>query len=175
MTSEPAANRAIEHALTASVPEPAQLSIPNINAETGLSTDYLNHFTEVVMVLEMIVTMPDCLDELMAWQPKTYSEHFVASRFTERATVIAAYEAADPAVRDALDRASETLNSVLAATRQVVAQHLNTPHADLLAQRAVAWLKPLIARTAAVINGTATGTAADSRGAQAEIDALFDR
>ena len=127
------------------------------------------------MVLEMIVTVPECLDDLVAWQPKTYSEHFAGSHFIERASMIAAYQAADPAVRDALDRAAETLNSVLTATRQVVAQHLNTPDADLLAQRAVAWLTPLIARTATVINGTTTGTAADSRSAQAEIDALFAR
>jgi hypothetical protein len=175
LTFEPAVSPATEDALSAGVPGLAQLSIPNINAATGLSTDYLNHFAEAVMVLEMIVTIPECLDDLMAWQPKSYREHFAGSHFTERAKVIAAYEAADPTVRDALDQASETLNSVLIATRQVVAQHLNTPDADLLAQRAVAWLKPLIARTAAVINGTATGTATDSHSAQAEIDALFNR
>jgi hypothetical protein len=66
------------------------------------------------------------------------------------------------------------LNTVLAATRDVVVRNLATPStADILAQRAVAWLKPLIARTAAVINGTATGTAADRRSTQAAIDALF--
>ena len=45
----------------------------------------------------------------------------------------------------------------------------------MLAQRGVGWLKPLIARTSAVINGTSTGTAADRNDAQPAIDALFGR
>jgi hypothetical protein len=149
--------------------------IPDINRGTGLSTDYLNHFNEAVMLLEMLPAMPECVDDLKDWRPKTYCEHFAGSAFSDRNAVIAAYLAADPAVREALDTAAETLNSVLAKTRNVVVAHRATPEAHELAQRAVAWLKPLIARTAAVINGApATGTA-DRRGTQAAIDAMFER
>src|SRR3954464_8461593 len=76
---------------------------PNINPVTGLSTDYLNHFTEAVMVLEVIGTMPECLDDLRAWKVKTYPEHFAASRFSNRDAIVAAYRSADPAVRTALE------------------------------------------------------------------------
>jgi hypothetical protein len=157
------------------VPAPTRAAnVPNINSATGLSTDYLNHFTEAIMVLEMVTTMPECLPDLQAWRPKTYCEHFADSRFSGRDAAIAAYHAADPDIRRSIDSASETLNTVLAATRDVVVRNLATPStADILAQRAVAWLKPLIARTAAVINGTATGTAADRRSTQAAIDAMF--
>ena len=163
---------ATEHAVAARVAEAAPRSIPEINPSTGLSTDYLNHFTEAVMLLEMSTTAPDCLDDLRAWRPKTYVEHFARSSFTGRDAVIAAYEAADPAIRDALDCTSQTLNNVLVEARDVVLRHLATPAADALAQRAVAWVKPLIARTAAVINGARV---ADDGGTQAAIDALFDR
>ncbi len=44
------------------------------------------------------------------------------------------------------------------------------PNADTIAQRAVACIKPLIARAAAIINGTA-----DEAPTQAAIDALFAR
>src|SRR5688572_27177882 len=161
--------KALDHGLTA-----ASRSIPHINPATGLSTDYLNHFTEAVMVLEIAALMPDCLDDLRAWRPKTYSEYFAASRFTDRGAVIAAYDAADPAVRDALDSVTETLNAVLAETRDVVLKYIASPDAEGLAQRAVAWLKPLVARAAAVINGT-TIVAATGMETQAAIDALFDR
>jgi hypothetical protein len=87
--------------------------------------------------------------------------------------VIAAYEAADPDVREALDAASETLNSVLAETRDVVVMHLGSPVAGELADRAVNWLKPLVARTAAVINGTATATTTELLNTQAAIDAIL--
>ena len=40
-------------AISALPPAPSGAGIPKINQFTGLSTDYLNHFTEVVMVLEM--------------------------------------------------------------------------------------------------------------------------
>ena len=56
---------------------------------TGLSTDYLNHFTEAIMLLEMAGELPECLDDLRAWRPKTYTEHFATSRFSNREAVIA--------------------------------------------------------------------------------------
>jgi hypothetical protein len=166
--------KAVEHAVALRAPPSDTRNIPNINLATGLSTDYLNHFTEAVMVLEIAALMPDCLDYLRAWRPKTYSEHFSSSRFSDRDAVIAAYHAANPAVRDALDSASETLNTVLVDARDVVLKHIASPDAEVLAQRAVAWLKPLIARTAAVINGTSTRAADNSR-TQAAVDALLGR
>ena len=166
------AAKAIEHALAAPTSARKHPSI-NINPATGLSTDYLNHFTEAVMLLEMADMMPDCLDDLRAWRPKTYSEHFASSSFSDRTAVIAAYEAADPGVRGALDTTSETLNTVLMEACDVVLQHLGTPAGDALAQRAMAWVKPLIARAAAVINGTKAPP--DGGGTQAAVDALFER
>ena len=166
---------AIELGLAASDPVPSGPGIPNINPLTGLSTDYLNHFTEAVMVLEMAASLPECLDDLRAWRPKTYTEHFATSRFANREAVIRAYEAADPAVRAALDEASETLNAVLVQTRSVVLEHLATPAADALAQRGLRWLKPLIARIAAVINGTKTKHPERTGSPQAAIDAIFAR
>ena len=64
----------------------------NINPDTMLATDYLNHFNEVVMLLEMIADMPDCLDELKAWRPRSYKEHFQDSGFSDRELAIEAYD-----------------------------------------------------------------------------------
>jgi hypothetical protein len=144
---------------------------PNINPGTGLSTDYLNHFMEAVMVLEMVAAMPECVGDLRAWRPKTYAEHFAATRFSNRQVVIARYEAADPAVRQALDHASEMLNAITERTRELVLQNLGTAELDAIVRRALKRLRPLIACTAAIINGTTPNAA----GPQAEIDAIFDR
>jgi hypothetical protein len=164
----------LERAISALPLAPSGAGIPKINQFTGLSTDYLNHFTEAVMVLEMAATMPECLDDLKAWKPKTYCEHFAGSRFKDRDALVAAYETADPAVREALDSVSETLNAVVTQTRDVVIGHRGTPAAEALAQRAVAWLKPLIARAASVINGAAH-VATGRQAPQAAIDAIFGR
>jgi hypothetical protein len=161
-----------QHAPADAVPAAAARRISTINPATGLSTDYLNHFTEAVMTLEMGIAMPDCLEELRAWRPKTYREHFAASQFAGRDAVIAAYEAADPAVRNELDGTAQTLNAVLLNARDTV---LGRPPAALveeLARRAVALSKPLIARAASIINGTTTGAETPP---QSAVDALFSR
>src|SRR6185369_3452851 len=93
-------------AATALAPEASGPGIPNINPVTGLSTDYLNHFTEALMALEMAADIPECIDDLRAWRPATYAEHFAQSQFTNRSTVIRLYEAADPVLRAQVDRAS---------------------------------------------------------------------
>jgi hypothetical protein len=170
-----AANRALASGLSTSVPHPLSFNpgLPNINPATGLSTDYLNHFCEAIMMLEMVTMTPECLDDLRAWRPRTYCEHFARSRFSNRDAVIAAYQAADPAVREALDTTAETLNTVLAHSRDMVIRHFATAAGEEPAQRAAIWLKPLISCLAAVINGTAA--TAEQRSAQAEIDAMFGR
>ncbi len=39
------------------------------------ATDYLNHFNEIVMTLEMIPDMSELLEEAQTWLPKGYREH----------------------------------------------------------------------------------------------------
>ena len=50
----------------------AALTAANINPSTGLATDYLNHFNEVVMLMEMLPDMPDCAEDVLEWQPLDY-------------------------------------------------------------------------------------------------------
>ena len=51
----------------------------NINGTTLLATDYLNHFNEVIMLIEMVPDMPDIIEDVLAWEPKTYVRHFADS------------------------------------------------------------------------------------------------
>ena len=59
----------------------ALLRAANINPRTGLATDYLNHFNEAIMLLEMVPDLPECADDFLEWQPLSYAEHFTASNF----------------------------------------------------------------------------------------------
>src|SRR5215831_11005122 len=63
----------------------------NISETTLLATDYLNHFTEIIMLLEMIPDMPEMLEEAKAWQPKGYVEHFETSSCPFRELAIELY------------------------------------------------------------------------------------
>src|ERR1700754_1882371 len=73
----------------------AELNAANINPRTGLATDYLNHFNEPIMLLEMIPDMPECAEDFLAWCPLSYCEHFMASTSMARDRAISAYESAD--------------------------------------------------------------------------------
>jgi len=151
----------------------ARLAAANINPRTGLATDYLNHFNEAIMLLEILAVCPDCREDFLAWKPMSYREHFTASRFRARETAISAYEAADPALRDCLDALAGTMTAMLEATRAAMKAGLPQDAAGALAGHAAAWLKPLIARAGAVINGETENN--DGAAPQAAVDRLMKK
>lgn len=75
----------------------------NINPETLLATDYLNHFNEIVMLLELVPSMPECFDDVKSWQPKGYAQHFLDTNFANRDLAILAYENAPVRYRRPFD------------------------------------------------------------------------
>ena len=85
----------------------------NINENTLLATDYLNHFNEIIMLLEMIPSMPDCYDDAAEWQPKSYADHFRDSCFSDAELAILAYENAPPNYRQAFDATVEQMDRMV--------------------------------------------------------------
>lgn len=153
----------------------AGLSDANINPRTGLATDYLNHFNEAIMLLEMLSLCPDGLDDFLGWRPLTYREHFAGSRFKGRELAIAAYEAAEPNTRDRLDALTGLMTAMLQTTRAALAGGLVADAAGLIAEAAAAWLKPVVARAGAVINGEAGSGRGRAPAPQAVVDGLLQR
>src|SRR6266852_7356699 len=96
----------------------AQLRAANINPRTGLATDYLNHFNEAIMLLEMIPDMPECSEDFLHWTPLSYAEHFTASNFTARDLAISAYESADPDIRAEFDNINGNMTAILVAVHE---------------------------------------------------------
>src|SRR3954468_11553312 len=103
----------------------AWLIAANVNPRTGFATDYLNHFNEAVMLLELLAEMPECLGDFFAWQPKKYDEHFATSKSKHRHIALAAYAEADPELRERLDTLADCMNEILMATREVMRQDLS--------------------------------------------------
>src|SRR5258707_2013443 len=98
----------------------ARLRAANINTRTGLATDYLNHFNEAIMLLEMIPDMPECAEDFLTWRPLSYCEHFMASNFKARDLAIEAYEEADAKTRAEFDRIADTMTSILTPVRSAI-------------------------------------------------------
>jgi hypothetical protein len=151
--------------------EAARLRAANINPATGLANDYLNHFNEAIMLLEILPTCPDCREDFLQWRAKSYVEHFAGSHFKDRQLAIAAYDAADAQARERLDAFAGTMTAVLEATRTALAGELPAQAAAVLAEGVAASLRPLVVRASAVINGEADD--ADPPAPQAIVDALM--
>ena len=146
--------------------DPVHFDGTNINPVTLLATDYLNHFNEAIGSKE------DFLD----WRPMSYREHFAASHFKHRDLAIAAYEVADPAFRGLLDEIADHMNVILTAAGEAMRQDLSAHTVSALATAATRWLKPMVGRAGAVINGELRGESpSDESEAQDAVDALFGR
>ncbi len=102
----------------------AQLPGSNIDENTFLATDYLNHLNEAVMMLEMVPDMPDLFEEVQAWQPKTYQQHFLDSSFQAKDLAVSAYEAAPQEFRQPFDKAIELADKGITDSKDAIEQAL---------------------------------------------------
>jgi hypothetical protein len=141
----------------------AQLRAANINPRTGLATDYLNHFNEAIMLLEMIPDMPECAEDFLLWYPLSYREHFTASNFKARDLAIEAYESADATIRAEFDNITSAMTSILTAVSAAMREVRQDRSRATLAEQATGWVKPLVALAGAIING----------GAEADVDYIM--
>jgi len=123
------------------------------------------------MALEMAHEMPECLDDLRQWRPRTYAQHFEASRFHNREAVLQGYLGAEPSLRSALDNCSATLNRRLGGLCELMVQENASMRASTTVHRALRMLRPQVARISAIINGASSKQAIT----QAMIDAMFGR
>jgi len=85
----------------------------NINQHTLLATDYLNHFNEIIMLLEMVPSMPECFVDAAEWRPRSYAEHFRDSCFSDAELAILAYENAPANYRGAFDATIEQMDGLV--------------------------------------------------------------
>ena len=131
----------------------AQLRAANINPRTGLATDYLNHFNEAIMLLEMVPDMPDCAEDFLLWYPLSYREHFMASKFKARDLAIDAYDSADEHIRTEFDNITSAMTSILTAVGTAMREARQDKTRATLAEQATGWVKPLVALAGGIING----------------------
>ena len=141
----------------------AQLRAANINPRTGLATDYLNHFNEAIMLLEMIPDMPECAEDFLDWHPLSYREHFTASHFKARDLAIESYESADAITRAEFDSITSAMTAILSAVGVAMREAREDKTRAMLAEQATGWVKPLVALAGGVING----------GAEADVDYIM--
>ncbi|MGH6719493.1 MAG: hypothetical protein ACREER_09265 [Alphaproteobacteria bacterium] len=143
----------------------------NINEETLLATDYLNHFNEVAMLIEMIDQAPEFMDDVLAWRPMSYADHFRQGGFRHKALAVAAYDQAPPIYREPFDATIAELDRAVldGVAAMAKASADGDPLASGFAAAQVArTARDLIDRASAIINGHSLAARQD------EIDALIE-
>lgn len=168
-----------------------KLAGANINPESFLATDYLNHFNEIVMLLEMVPDMPELVEDTSDWHPKTYVEHFQESGFQGKDLAVEAFEIAPSAIRNAFDQICSELNNVIQTTLAGltslnVAERGFSPAAQDLIKQRVLLVQDLLMKLNQVVHGKLEADitifqtieeeepAAEDVQTQDDIDKLFD-
>lgn len=108
----------------------------NINPQTLLATDYLNHFNEIVMLLEMVADMPDLLEECQAWAPKSYQDHFRESAFRDKELAVAAYDNVPERFRRPFEETVTHMNDLVAQSITRLDEALSLDDPELVQVRA---------------------------------------
>jgi hypothetical protein len=129
----------------------------NINPVSLLATDYLNHFNEAVMLLELIPDMPDMLEDAKRWAPKPYKQHFRDSGFMAKDLVCAAYDRAPECFRVPFDLTVRTINRrILGAIADIetTLAMTNAAQLDGIVETHCTRIRHLIATAGALVNGS---------------------
>ena len=141
----------------------------------GLSNDFLNHYSEVLMLIEMAGDDPSIGEELARWRPVGYRDYFASSELRRAADALAAYDALPEARRHAFAKliaAMDTLSTMAVFALEPPSQ---PDSARVIIEATAPALRGLIAKAAAFLNSGGRELAGDSDAeeAQAVIDGII--
>jgi hypothetical protein len=87
-----------------------RLTSPN----SGLASDYLNHFNEVLLAIENLpLLLPEMVDELITWKPVGYHAYFEQSNLPGRAEALAIYDSLDDDFRREFEAMIRLLDTII--------------------------------------------------------------
>jgi len=130
----------------------------NLDPQTFLATDYLNHFNEVVMLIEMIPDMPEILEDAKEWHPKSYMDHFRDSTIADKDIAIEAYDAVPEVYKAPFEKTVGQINTTIATAIESLERDIGTGNMDLVRENATALsrvIQRLMDTASAIIHGSA--------------------
>jgi hypothetical protein len=102
-----------------------------VNPASGIANDYLNHFNEVLLLIENLPTLlPEMLDELLAWKPVTYREYFGKSLLPGSGAALQIYDTLDETFRQEFESIIDGINAMALASIEVIRAH-RTPNGEI--------------------------------------------
>ena len=128
----------------------------NVNSDSLLTTDYLNHYSGMVMLLEQLPATPEeLIIYLLSWEPIGYEEHFETSGFRDGDLAITGYRHAPDTIRKAFDVVIDRLHDESIKALDLIrfqAEAGNTAGLTQTCESSAPVLRDLIDEAAAIVN-----------------------
>lgn len=80
-----------------------------VNPASGLANDFLNVYNEILMLIELLPTMPELADDIAAWRPASYRAYFLQSPLPGSDRALAVYGRLEPSFRALFEASVEKL------------------------------------------------------------------
>ncbi|MCV0371373.1 hypothetical protein [Filomicrobium sp.] len=78
-----------------------------VNPASGIANDFLNHFNEVLLLIE---NLPEMVDELLGWAPRTYREYFTHSELPGSKLTLEIYDSICDELRTEFEARVDAVN-----------------------------------------------------------------
>jgi hypothetical protein len=142
-----------------------------------LSTDFLNRYSEALMLIEMAADDDGVVEDLKVWRAMTYREHFEVSPLRCAPSALAAYESVAPARRQGFEELCRAMARLISTATALLAEGREGLAPETVIDVASEALRRQIGRATQFINanGAMDIGSIESRALQAEIDALIKR
>jgi hypothetical protein len=149
-----------------------RLASTPIHPKTLLATDYLNHFNEPAMLLDILADCPESLDDLATWKPLSYADHFHASGLSYAELAIEAYPLSPAQFRIGFELVVAEMNALVTCAIRQAAEAMKAGDSTAFAAIAAESrrLQELVAEAGGIIQGEPS-----RRVSQAAIDALMSQ
>ncbi|MGL4439837.1 MAG: hypothetical protein ACRCUE_11220 [Bosea sp. (in: a-proteobacteria)] len=141
-----------------------------------LSTDYLNHFAEALMLIEAVAFDDSVKAELENWRPIGYREHFRTSSLRCAPHALIAYEALHPDARGAFEALCSAMERLVHTVLLTLAEVHNPEHMFPIVEITAKAFRSMLTRATAFINsgGDMEKAAYDVVALQDTIDQLME-
>lgn len=84
-----------------------------INPASGLANDYLNHYNEVLLLIENLpVLLPEMVEELVNWEPVSYQDYFNKSPLVGSKAAVLIYNSLNPQLRSEFEGNLNRINAL---------------------------------------------------------------
>jgi hypothetical protein len=123
----------------------------------GLSTDYLNHYSEILMLIEIASFDASIVDDICVWQQIGYQEYFRKSSLRRAASALSAYERLTPESRLAFEQIVQALDKLTLGAILALRPPCHPRNVVLIGDVIGPAIRRLIDRAAAFLNSGGKG------------------